>query len=309
MDAGTEQCPCHLALTGDCLICSRLQGRDTCDCPWEGTCPYTVFLQNGREVSPFRRERTAALVERKEYNEGITVLVLDVGRGFAQKASLPGSFVFLRRAEEEAQDTAVGAAHYDMPVSVLRADETRGQIHLAIRREGTKSKRILEDNSRYVLRGPYRSGLRGAGYLKSGYLKGKKLLFLTRGIGAVPALLVMDGLMTMNDSGTLDRVQIRWLADDTKVDQNLLEEYGCVERERREARLPEVLKEGQFDVVMIGASDYHGKRLAEIVREVLPEAKLVTANNAKMCCGEGICGACTEVLPDGSVVRWCKCGK
>ena len=38
------------------------------------------------------------------------------------------------------------------------------------------------------------------------------------------------------------------------------------------------------------------------------EAALVISNNATMCCGEGICGACTEVTEDGQVIRRCKCG-
>ena len=35
VDTGSENCPCELAVTGDCLTCSRLQGKDSCDCDWK----------------------------------------------------------------------------------------------------------------------------------------------------------------------------------------------------------------------------------------------------------------------------------
>ena len=31
-DIGTDNCPCPLAETGDCLVCGRLAGRGECDC-------------------------------------------------------------------------------------------------------------------------------------------------------------------------------------------------------------------------------------------------------------------------------------
>ena len=31
IDAGSENCPCLLAASGDCITCSRLQGKDCCD--------------------------------------------------------------------------------------------------------------------------------------------------------------------------------------------------------------------------------------------------------------------------------------
>lgn len=39
----------------------------------------------------------------------------------------------------------------------------------------------------------------------------------------------------------------------------------------------------------------------------IPEEKKVCSNNFHMCCGEGICGACTMVDQDGSSHKMCKC--
>ena len=326
VDVGTEFCPCNLAVTGDCLICTRLQNGknfdalpigDGCDCDWMGACPYNELTQNGGRPTFRRPEFTASLVERKDYGEDTVRLILSVGRGVAQKASLPGSFVFLRRASEGMES----GHQYDVPVSVLWTDETHGILHVAVRREGPKSKMLLDSKTEpnYILRGPYRNGLQGKGYISSSYAQGKKLLFVTKGIGAASAIVVMNQLRPLRKTGKLE---ICWLADDTKVDRNLLEEYGnrvgvmpeyvALVEPRREARLPEmvwdhVLKEYEPDVVAIMASDYYIETLGEDVRKVLPDAKLVWNNNATMCCGEGVCGACTTMGADGTILRMCKC--
>ena len=50
IDVGSENCPCYLALTGDCLICSRLQGKDYCGCNWAGVCVYNEFIQGNKFI-------------------------------------------------------------------------------------------------------------------------------------------------------------------------------------------------------------------------------------------------------------------
>lgn len=363
VDLGSEYCPCPLALTGDCLICSRLQERsgfdgssermfpsgEDCDCEWSGSCPYTVLVQNGGKVAEGRQEFPVRLVERKDYGEDGSVLVLDVGRGLAQKASQPGSFVFLRRVQGEDQNRGAaetGSFVYgDTPISVMRADEAEGTIHLAIRREGPKSKMLLDralaiDDVReekacgslkyketYQIRGPYYSGLLGKEALRPANVKGKKILFLTKGIGAAPVLLTMNRLMTMDgtEGGKVQGAekkpltQIRWLADDTKIDRKLIEDYvrmigGDIRPEYTvlagspgAGRMVELLGEEYYDTVVISGSPYFVETMRREMKTLLPEAELVVSNNATMCCGEGICGACTEVAEDGRVIRRCKC--
>lgn len=336
VDLGSEYCPCVLALTGDCLVCGRLRGNETadCDCQWSGSCPYTVLMQNGGKVSARRRTVRGEVVQRKEYGEEVTVLVLRVGRGLAQKASLPGSFVFLRPVHEEERNHSTAETgdfvYFDTPISVMRADEAAGTIHLAIRREGPKSKLLLNcvsaiddvNEESYWVRGPYYSGLLGTEALRPEQVKGKRILFLTKGIGAAPALLTIDRLITM-DSAVAAASKIRWLADDKKIDRTLIEDYarmigGTIQPEymaltdspgRGKRELREALGEKEYDVAVICGSPYFVEHMSCQVRNRFPEVQLVVSNNATMCCGEGICGACTEVTEDGRVIRRCKCGK
>ena len=269
-----------------------------------------------------RREFSVRLADRKDYSDQVTVLVFNVSQGFAQKASLPGSFVFLRRRETgdsvcTAGDRLTGR-YLDTPISVLRADEATGTIHLAIRQEGPKSKWLLNRTlpiDDYVVRGPYYSGLLGAEVLRPANVKGKKILFLTKGIGAAPAILTMDRLLTMDEatgrSAQNTALQIRWLADDTKIDRALLEEYagdpgrGGIPPEYAVLTDPS----GEYDIVVVTGSTYFVETMSRQVRKQFPKAALVTSNNAVMCCGEGICGACTEVTEEGRVIRRCKCSE
>ena len=322
VDLGSEHCPCWLAVTGDCLICSRLQERgasggnsermflsgEDCDCEWSGSCPYTLLAQNGGRIAERRREISARLIGRKDYDEDISVLILEVGCGFAQKASIPGSFVFLRPRES---DTEGKERLYEMPVSVMKVDETAGTIHLTIRKEGPKSKTLLNrilPMDDIVVRGPYFSGLLGAERLRPAKVKGKRVAFLTKGIGAAPAILAMDRLIAMDEkTGESDQntgLKIRWLADDTNIDRQLLEDYS-------EGVKPEYggLDDQSYDIVVISGSPYFVETMRREVRKRLPEAALVVSNDATMCCGEGICGACTEVTKEGRVIRRCKCSR
>ena len=299
VDAGTEYCPCNLALTGDCLTCSRLQGKEFCDCGWNGVCVYNEFVQNGRRTAGPRTAFDASVVSRRKFDD-LTVLELAVGRGFAVRASRPGSYVFLRRPDQR--------ECYDVPISVLKTEERKGTIHVAIKELGPKSKALLEDGpSRLEVRGVYGGGLQGVRYLQPGYLRGKRVLFVTKGIGAAPALLTMQRLP--------EEVRADWIADEEKVGKEFLDVYGqgrpresvSLAQPEQLAGVRERLKRGGYDVVAVMASDYFVQVICALAGEVLPAANLVWSNNARLCCGEGICGACTETTADGQVIRRCKC--
>ncbi len=73
IDAGTENCPCYLALTGDCLTCSRLQGKDYCDCMWKGVCIYNEFQQAGERINNPRKDFKAKITARKFYLDDLVV--------------------------------------------------------------------------------------------------------------------------------------------------------------------------------------------------------------------------------------------
>ena len=63
VDAGSENCPCDLAVTGDCLTCSRLLGKDVCDCDWKGSVFKRIYLQRKEGQQPQKGKRVFHRVE------------------------------------------------------------------------------------------------------------------------------------------------------------------------------------------------------------------------------------------------------
>ncbi len=318
-DVGTSNCPCPLAETGDCLICSRLAGKETCDCMWAGLCIYNEYIQNGGIVRNRRQDQPIKILKKTWYDDDLLTMTLEVGRGMALTAAKPGSFVFLRPE---------GKADFcNVPVSIMASDMQNGRIHLALKVISAKTKLIAQAEDSLILRGIYRNGLLGEGLEgleedvqslpqqkarnhEKASVK-KSWLILTKGVGFAPAV----NLLRWAD----DRVDVQMAVDMEKISRDMVNEciYEHVERSNLPEKmtacsLQDIVKSAgshydvkKFDRVFILASDYYIKTISEAVNISLH--KLIFSNNFHMCCGEGICGACGHTDADGNFSKMCKC--
>lgn len=313
IDAGTENCPCYLAVTGDCLVCSRLQGKDYCNCSWRGVCIFNEFIQGNRKVNNPRRDFEAQIVQRKFYTEDLVVYVLDVGKGFAMKAARPGSYLFVKGCG--------ASSFYDIPISVMKADAENGQIHLAIKIISTKTKALLTEKEKLVLRGPYRNGVHGISTLMEKKGKNLKTLIIAKGIGIAPGILASREFCYR---GSVDMV-----VDTEKISKDLIDDYMAAGAasdsnsahkninemirylsftEKGSARkLENLLKKKQYDNVILLVSDYYIEHLGRLIKRTLPAADLAVSNNFRICCGEGLCGSCSVDTSSGDTIKMCKC--
>lgn len=299
IDAGSENCPCYLAITGDCLICSRLQGKDYCNCNWRGVCIYNEFIQGNRKVNNPRRDFEANIIERKQYKEDLVVYILDVGKGFAMKAGRPGSYLFIKGSGT--------GSFYDIPISVMKTDVEKGRIHLAIKIISTKTKALLMENEKMVLRGPYRNGVHGISAMISKRGKNQKTLIITKGIGVAPGILATQ---TFRNRGSVDLV-----VDTEKISKALIEDYledGAIRyvsltEKDSEKKLESLLTKNQYDNVILLVSDYYIENLGKMIKKILPAAALAMSNNFRICCGEGLCGSCSLDTSAGDTIKMCKC--
>ena len=304
IDCGTENCPCSLAETGDCIVCSRLSGKDFCDCDWKGVCVYNEFVQNGKKSSGIRGEQEMSIVRRDGYGEETTVLVLDCGRGFALKCLQPGSFLFLKKPKDH--------HFYSMPVSVLAAEPEKGRIPLAVRAFAAKSKHLLEEGETLTVRGVYPNGILGIKKLRG--TRGRidperRIMILTKGLGFAPAALLASWIG--------GRARTDLYIDEDKIDKRLIRRYlpkgmnGRTEKIdlRREfaykgtERISEKFHQGGYNTLVVLTSDYY---ISEI-KKILPVD--ACSNNFRLCCGEGICGACSRTDDQGRTFRMCKCSE
>ena len=320
-DVGTRNCPCPLAETGDCLVCSRLSGARECSCRWAGVCVYNEYMQNGSMVRTKRKARSTEILQRLRQGDDLLMLQLRVPRGFALEASQPGSFLFLKPPGAPEMSS--------VPVSA-------------------KTKALAACEDFLEMRGIYRSGLLGkgaAGILDlhdPGASARKRWLILTKGVGFAPAVNLIRW--------AAGRVDIHVIADPEKVGDDVIRQQFRAwrpESHRSEggrfrlefqslAKLLEqpaaasplqqtdsittalhtsgshdpdlnapCLQQTDYDRIFLLASDYYIKRLSAVMK--IPPEKLVFCNNFHLCCGEGICGACGHVDAEGNLRKMCKC--
>ncbi len=286
IDAGSEHCPCLLAQSGDCITCSRLQGKDCCDCKWRGVCIYNEYIQNGKKINNRRQNRKTRILKKIWYGEDLVVLVVEVSKGFALKASMPGSYVFLKECGR--QDC------YSVPISVMRSEPEKGHLHLAIKVVAGKTKALAASRDEVEIRGVYRNGLLGVSRLMT--KDPQKVLCVTKGVGFAPA--------ANYNRWAFGKDTVDMMIDLDKINQELVNDY-LADYPANSIRYLDLTPgfacpEG-YDAVMLLASDHYIESID------IPQDKKVCSNNFHMCCGEGICGACTMVDDSGNSHKMCKC--
>ncbi|MDD4390499.1 MAG: hypothetical protein PHW03_06820 [Eubacteriales bacterium] len=300
IDCGTENCPCYLAETEDCLVCGRLRGSNCDDCGWRGVCVYNEFIQNGRRILNPRKSFPSQITYKKFYGEALAVIGLATGRGFALKCEMPGSYVFIR---------SKGALQwYDTPISVMKVDINEGVIYLAVKEMAGKTKLILEEQEILEIRGVYRNGILGIKDVIGGQKhKKKKNLIVARGLGFAPAVLLADWIggrasldMILDEGGTSEE----WISEYTP--DKILGITARINLEHDiklgfDSGLYKTVTAGNYDNIIVLASDYYINEIKKLMRID------AMSNNFNLCCGEGICGACSVVNSCGETFKMCKC--
>jgi len=160
-----------------------------------------------------------------------------------------------------------------------------------------------------MVRGIYRNGVLGIDSITFKHVKGKKILVVAKGIGLAPAILTANYLWRKN------RVDL--IIDMEKISEDLIADYlgegeGTIRfiqlnEEGYREDMGELLEKEQYDIVVLFTSDYFLEQIGNMVRKRLPRAELAVSNNFRICCGEGICGACTVAGKDGDWIKMCKC--
>ena len=290
VDAGREGCPCILAENGNCIVCKRLSGGNCNECDWQGVCIYSLFLQNGRKRVVGRRKEALPIKYIKTYSESFKVFVLDAPKGLCQIASKPGSFVFAKKTGD--------SEWFCMPVSVLKSDPENKEIHLGIYNCGPKSRNLIENKEPMDLRGIYYSALSGLNILRK---ETDETLVYTKGIAIAPLRNIMD-------SGLINPEKCYFYIDINKISLDFVKDYfGNIPLNKVEFREfisdgfdKKRLAEGGCNVIAL-TSPFYADRIEEAAAR-----PCVRPNRGNMCCGEGICGACTHTGQMGETVRTCK---
>lgn len=294
IDAGHDGCPCALAEAGQCLICGKLKG-ETCDaCSWQGVCIYSLYAQNGQKRAAPKTSRPMNIMEKKIYSPAFSVFVLEADCGFCQKAAGCGTYVFVKGIED--------LSWYDTPISVLKSEPEKKQIHLGIYGCGPKTSKLLNQEERLLVRGVYRNGLSGVSSLQA--YPAQTQIF-AKGIAIAPLRNFLDGgerytkyLKNMKLYVDLDKIGFDFFREyfnDLPVDAIEIKNFSQTDFRR--------FCEGKEGNVFAFVSPYYVEKIRNVG---LGEKGFVYPVKGNFCCGEGVCGACTWVDPQGNTLRRCK---
>lgn len=217
----------------------------------------------------------------------------------------PGSYIFIRTDENK---------YFDIPISIMNANLENDIITIVVEVRGIKTNRLLDTktNENIVIRGPYWNGVFGLKNISN--QKYGKALVLARGIGMAPMMPVVRNLISQDnevdiviDKSPFDDNFANELLNDynLKIKESILLEKGMLS-DHAKVIIKDSINNGTTLIHIAGADILtHNiiKYLDEINRR---DIKLSCCNNFKMCCGEGICGACTARFSGHRVKRFCK---
>ena len=136
IDAGTEFCPCHLAESNECILCSQLQGSCFCDClNWNGVCIYHEFINNGSKAKEGRKTYNCLVEKKVLYQNDVLLIKFKAPHKLAIDLVRPGSFIFIRTNEN---------VYFDVPISILESNIETNIITIMIEIRGIKTKKLLD---------------------------------------------------------------------------------------------------------------------------------------------------------------------
>lgn len=304
IDAGTEYCPCNLAETGNCILCSELCNKTFCDCiNWKGTCIYQEYIWNNKKAKETRKSYLCKIVEKKKIENKLIILTIKLPYELAKSLVHLGSYVFLRNPSCE--------EFFNTPISIMHIDSDNNTIILAIEIIGTKTRKIeeLNVNDNISVKGPYWNGVLGLRHVLNA--KDGNSIIIARSIGLAPMLPVLKKLYENGNEITV-------ILDKAEYKENYIEEYlnkydvNVIEcntfdagelTEDLKKLLTKITTENSINLVHCDGADI---LIYKVIEYLGDNFNYSCCNNAKMCCGEGVCGACTYRFKGHIVKRLCK---
>jgi len=304
-DFGSSYCPCILAESGRCPVCYVIRGVGPCGCQSDSNfCVYKELRKNNGKARPTRQTISCQVTKVLKFAE-VVFIRFRVPVDMEKDLKRPGSFVFIRNDENPL---------FDLPVSIQYDENCVGTVGVSIIINGPKTFRFknIKEGDNIMVKGPYFNGQMGLGNIYS--CKGQDCLVIAKGIGLLPSISTICHLKAQGN-----RVSI--LIDPGDFPQELTDFHlSLFELEAQKCKILStdsltdefkgviqkfVEAGGKF--IHIGASDYVITLITAFLKQIgHTEILLSSSNNAKMCCGDGICGACTENVPGRSSVHYCK---
>nr|WP_288564406.1 2Fe-2S iron-sulfur cluster-binding protein [uncultured Romboutsia sp.] len=295
-DSGSKYCPCHLAYSNDCIRCNMLNKNKTCDCMWQGVCIYNEVKHNKNSPVVQRSEYLCDIESMKVVEDNTYLIRIKIPKELSKDLRSPGAYVLIKRKDKESDI-------FSAPISVMDVDLDKNILEVIVRPIGIKTKGIINFNQVYI-KGPYFNGLFGIKDIKS--TSKSNCLIILNGLSQVNSINVIRRLIEngnkvdvfINHNGVILDNVVQKIYDlganiyhiDIAQDKEFISDY---------------IKSNYIKLVYSGGSNHFNKLVMDIVDYVDENIKLAVSNNNLICCGEGICGACSIDL-NGVKVKTCK---
>jgi NAD(P)H-flavin reductase len=260
-------------------------------------------MWNGGKPKPQRKTQICKVLKKENPEKKVVILTLLVSHKLVQDLQHPGSYVFIRKPQT--------TQFYDAPISVMDTNLEENWIKLAIEIKGIKTKSIdgIKEGESLAIRGPFWNGIFG---LKNVYdSKDGTSIVIARGIGQAPMIPVLKKLysngnkiVVVMDKGGYKNIFV----------QEYLQQYNCDVHEMNtlvngdlseEAKkfLNKLIDSEKVNLVHCDCADILNLKITEYLKH---KVKIACCNNARMCCGEGVCGSCSARFKGRVVKRLCK---
>ena len=302
----TDTCPCILAEKGKCLECSLCRGEAFCTCSdTVSFCIQQELIHHGGRAKQRHSSMRCEVSYVKDYDDVFRLIRVHVpNRDAFEKL---GAYVFVRVNDDP---------FFDVPISVLYEDYGSGTIGLIIHMVGikTESFRSVREGDKIYLRGPYYNGIQGRSAVA--HLHDKRAFVICRGIGFLPSLHVIGTLRQNNnainvylDCGRCSKRILDFFEDlqEIRVKEVAICDPSGELTEDFKSIAEKACGEG-VGLIHLGLSDYLLGKAIRTIEAYDPHHRtaLSCINNAHICCGEGICGACTKDADADQTIHLCK---
>lgn len=295
-DAGGKYCPCHLAYSGDCIKCSLIRGAKTCECKWQGVCIYNELEHNKIVPVEERKESLCKIIEKKEIESNIYLLKIKIPSYLIRDLREPGAYVFLKDKNRE-------SGFFNAPISVMDVDEENNILEVIVGARGIKTKPLIKCNE-VIVKAPYFNGIFGLKEIKSNQYD--KCVVILSGLSQVNSLNVIKRLLRNNNE-----VEVFIDEDGKRIEiiEEKIKDMGVNIQlfnldDKRES-LINYLKNNNISFVYSCGLIYFNKDILQLIDSIDNKIKFAIPNNNLICCGEGICGACTVRL-NNCRIKTCK---
>jgi len=303
IDINSKYCPCLLADTNQCIICSHLKGEATCNCNWSGVCILYEqhwqhkIAQQSEEPITIRREEQVEFSIKQQIGQNTYILEFEVTTELADELKKIGSFVFIRCPNDP--------HFFYFPINIMQV--AGNTLQVGIESIGPKSKKILADNNnKLVVRGPYYNGVLGSPWIDN--ITDGNIILVAGGIGQAPAFPLAVKLL--NNGNEVKAILAPGKVGEIFIDKELGERGAQVQSvsSLRQFGMP-MLREWlalKPDLIVSAGPDEQHYGVIAAMQAAGVNIPMVATNNATMCCGEGICGSCLKKTRDNKSIRMCK---